>query len=242
MTSYLRVRNYEQFQHYKDRDPPWIKLYYWLLDDYAFAKLSDPSKWHLVGIFLLASRCGNRIAADAMWVRKKIGAKTPVDLATLEAAGFLEKVDDALAACKQPARPETETETEAETETERVLSAGADPTRIFESDSGRKTYPEDFEAFWTGYPTDPLMSKSKTFDQWRRMIPADRAAATNSLPAFRDFVKRQVNYHVVHPWKYLTERRYEGFVKTHLDPAAIAAAKDRADRLLKRGKYAEKYE
>ena len=38
---YLRVRNFEQFQHYKERNPIWIKLYCSLLDDYEFAQLPD---------------------------------------------------------------------------------------------------------------------------------------------------------------------------------------------------------
>jgi hypothetical protein len=231
MTSYLRVRNFEQFQHYRDRAPAWIKLYYWLLDDYAFTKLSDPGKWHLVGIFLLASRCGNRIAADADWVRKKIAAKTQVDLAALEAAGFLEKIDDALADCKHDASPEREAETETEAENN-LLSAVADPSEDL----------KEFEGFWKAYPTDPLMSKKKAQDIWRAMDPGDRVAAISSLPAFRDFVKRSVNYRPVHAWKYLTERRYDGFAQAVIDPQTVAAAKDKADRLLKRGKYAERYE
>ena len=232
MTNYLRVRDFDQMQHYKDRDPPWIKLYFRILDDYAFASLPDAAKWHLVGIFLLASRCGNRIAADADWVRKKIGAGTRVDLAALEAAGFLEP---ALAACLQPASPETEAETE--TETERILSdppaADADPSKLF---SG------DFEEFWSLYPTDPLMSKKKAQEIWRRMSAADRQAAREAVPAFREFAARQQNYRTVHAWKYLSERRFEGFARPHIAAEAIAAAKDRADRLLKRGKYAERYE
>jgi hypothetical protein len=241
MTSYLRVRNFEQLQHYKDRDPQWIKLYFRMLDDYTFTKLSDTAKWHLVGIFLLASHCGNRIAADAKWVRKKIGARTAVDLAALEAAGFLEKIEDALAACKQHASPEKRRE-ETEKETENILSAGADPSWVFEKDSGREPYPEEFETFWSDYPTDPLMSKSKAFEHWRQMSKVDRVAATDSLPSFREFARRQEKYRVVHAWKYLTERRYDGFAKPAIEPHAVAAAKDRADRLLKRGKYAERYE
>src|SRR5687768_18068275 len=48
--------NFESFQHYKDRAPPWIKLYNELLDDYEFGQLPDASKMHLVAIWLLASR------------------------------------------------------------------------------------------------------------------------------------------------------------------------------------------
>ena len=38
---YLRIRNWENFQQYKDRDPKWIKLHRTLLEDYDFCKLSD---------------------------------------------------------------------------------------------------------------------------------------------------------------------------------------------------------
>ena len=86
------------------------------------------------------------------------------------------------------------------------------------------------------------MSKKRTHEIWRQLAPAERAKAVVSLPNFRAFVARQEKYRVVHAWKYLTERRYEGFDAPQIDEAAIAAAKDRADRLLKRGKYAERYE
>lgn len=29
--THFKVRNWEQFQHYKDRNPPWIKLHFALL-------------------------------------------------------------------------------------------------------------------------------------------------------------------------------------------------------------------
>jgi hypothetical protein len=127
------------------------------------------------------------------------------------------------------------------------LSAGADASGLCEEgpDKGKKknAYPADFETFWTSYPTDPLMSKKKAFDIWRRMTAVDKKAALDAIPAFREFARGQVNYRIVHAQRYLSERRYEGFAaKAAPDAAAIAAAKDRADRLLKRGKYAEKYE
>ena len=64
MTAFFSVTNYDQQQHYKDRGPTWIKLYNRLLDDYGFAQLPDAAKWHLIGIFLLASRHNNRIPAE----------------------------------------------------------------------------------------------------------------------------------------------------------------------------------
>ena len=104
---FFRVTNWDQYQHYKDRDPTWIKLYARLLDDYGFATLPDNSKWHLIGIFLLASKQGNRIPGDPRWVRKKIAARTRVDLQALLAAGFIEEDASAVPAeTEQAAGPE----------------------------------------------------------------------------------------------------------------------------------------
>jgi hypothetical protein len=129
--TYFGVKNLEKFQHYKDRNPPWIKLYNELLDDYEFACLQDASKLHLILIWLLASRSDNRIPFNEKWVAAKINASEPVDLDALVSSGFLFVYDSAsnvLAPCKQSARPETETETETETEGEKETdSRGAAP-------------------------------------------------------------------------------------------------------------------
>jgi len=86
----LRVRNWERFQHYKDRRPPWIKLHTALLDDYDFGLLDDQQKWHLIGIWILASSCDNRIQHNARWVGRRINASEDVDLDALVEGGWLE--------------------------------------------------------------------------------------------------------------------------------------------------------
>lgn len=249
MTAYFSVTNYDQQQHYKDRGPSWIKRYNRLLNDYGFANLPDGAKWHQIGIFLLASRHANRIPADPAWLARQVGATGPIDLGVLTRAGFIAPVVEGAEFCGNPASAEKrreETEPEKNREENNILFAGADPSRLLEGDlekeRDRKPYPDGFENFWNAYPVDPLMSKSRAFEQWRRMGKADQRCALDALPAFVAFVRRQVNYRVVHAWKYLSERRFEGFEKPHVDTARIAEAKDRADRLLKRGKYAERYE
>ena len=244
VSNYFAVTNYDQQQHYKDRGPTWIKLYNRLLDDYGFAQLPDAGKWHLIGIFLLASRHHNRIPADVSWLARQIGASDPVDLDGMERGGFISKVEHSATpfeCFEKPASPEKSREEKNREET--LLSAEAD---LFDSDSTtnkKKKYPAAFDEFWRDYPTDPLMSKIKAYAQWRRLTPADRAAALAALPSFRDFCKKQINYRVVHAQRYLSERRFDGFeAQAPRDEAAIAAAKDRADRLLKRGKYAERME
>ncbi len=95
MPRFFRVRNFETFQHYKDRNPPWIKLYGEILEKYEFCALPDASKWHTVAIWLLASRTQNRIPYDANWVAGRIGARSPVDLDVLVASDFIEIIQDA---------------------------------------------------------------------------------------------------------------------------------------------------
>jgi len=234
MTSHFSVTNYDSQQHYKDRGPTWIKLYNRLLDDYGFAQLPDAAKWHLIGIQLLASRHDNRIPADPEWLAQQTGAKGTIDLDVLKEAGFIAPLPDVDGGSEISGKAASAEKRRGETETEKnTLSAFADRLNV---------HSKDFEEFWRTFPTDPLMSKKKTHDVWRKMSRAEQAKAMESLEAFCKYVERRPTYRPVHACKYLTERRYEGFVKTHLDPAAVAAAKDRADRLLKRGKYAEKYE
>jgi hypothetical protein len=124
MTGTFTVKNFEKFQHYKDRHPPWIKLYNELLDDYEFARLPDASKAHLIAIWLLASRYENKIPLDQEWIARRINATEPIDLNLLLKSGFIEADQDCsklLADCKHIAIPEREEETEAEREKETPL-------------------------------------------------------------------------------------------------------------------------
>jgi hypothetical protein len=98
----FRVKNFEKFQHYKDRSPPWIKLYNELLDDYDFGRLDDASKAHMILIWLLASRSDNKIPWDAEWIGRKIGSQSPVDLEFLKDSGFIVVDSD------QPDKPDLE--------------------------------------------------------------------------------------------------------------------------------------
>lgn len=121
--SKLYVVNWEKYQHYKDRTPPWIKLHAEILNDYDFSCLQDASKLHLVLIWVLASQLNNEIPDDPEWVKKRIGATEEVDLKSLIAKGFLSRYQDAstaLAKCS----PETEAEAERYLLTLRVRSLG----------------------------------------------------------------------------------------------------------------------
>lgn len=50
-----RVKNWANFQHFKDRRPPWIKLYRDILDDVEWHELSGDEAKTLIMVWLIAS-------------------------------------------------------------------------------------------------------------------------------------------------------------------------------------------
>jgi hypothetical protein len=172
MVKTFHVKNLDRFQHYKDRAPPWIKLYNELLDDYEFGLLPDASKWHLIAIWLLASRSANKIPYDPTWVGRRINAASKVDLDSLARAGFI-VVDQELHNAEQNAsaslaerlpRERVELEEERETEVCAVAVATRTPPR------------DEFEEFWKAYPkregANPKAPSRKLF------VAAIKAGAT----------------------------------------------------------------
>ena len=87
---FFKIKDWDEKQHYRDRAPPWIKLYNHLLDDYEFGGLQDASKLHLMLIWLLASRNNNRLPFNARWIKQRIGVESAVDLDELVEFGFIE--------------------------------------------------------------------------------------------------------------------------------------------------------
>lgn len=88
-TAYLSIADFDRVQHYRDRALIWIKTYVDLLDNYEFVRLPDASKFHRLGLTLLAARMGNRLPNDPEFLAKQIGANTPIDLEAHLRDGFL---------------------------------------------------------------------------------------------------------------------------------------------------------
>src|SRR3990167_6034317 len=124
---YLTVKNWDQFQHYKDRNPPWIKLHRTLLDDYEFSCLQDASKLHLMLIWLLASQSDGRIPDDAKFLQGKLGLKSQPNLQPLISNGFL-IVDQSASKKLAPDASKLHLETEAYKASEAEVETRDEPT------------------------------------------------------------------------------------------------------------------
>ncbi len=136
---YITIKNWDKFQHYKDRRPTWIKLLIDIIDEFdedgfakEFYKLPDTAKLTFVMLLCLRANYNKHIPyPDNKWLRKRLGIST-VNLQPLITAGFIvidtglvqddtvsvQDDTEQLQTCTNSLPPERERETETETERE----------------------------------------------------------------------------------------------------------------------------
>lgn len=118
----MKIRNYNKFQHFKDRRPPWIKLYRDLLDDPEWFALSGTDAKVLVMLWLVASEdesCAGQLPClDKLSFRFRM-PKAKLRQTCQRLTHWIEGLDIKVISNRyQLDAPETETETEGETEGE----------------------------------------------------------------------------------------------------------------------------
>jgi len=118
----MKIKNWNKFQHFKDRRPPWIKLHRDILEQRDINMISDRSFRVLVGLWLLASEDeameGGLPPIDDIEFRLRI-PKSQIQKALTELDAFVIQDDiKAISERYQDDEPETETETETEGEGE----------------------------------------------------------------------------------------------------------------------------
>jgi len=247
----LRPRNWNEFQHYKRRNPPWVKLHKRLLDDFEFQSLPLASKALAPMLWLLASEdTQGWIDAGAVKLAFRLRlSERELDQAIqpLLEAGLFEREDAGimLAAEMQDATPESESESESESEAEtETLSAGAD--RVID-----KTIPKDFETFWKAYRGPKNSKKPAALKAWaatskiRPPLPTLLRAVENYLSWIADESRKQKrDYPKQHHSTWLRGEMWNNYGDggSQFTPEQIEINRDRADRLMRRGKYAVNYQ
>ena len=178
---YLRIKNWEEHQHYKDRCPPWIKLHVKILNDREFSLLSRASKCLQMLLWILASETDGRIKNDINEIRFRLRDETieESEINLLINKGFLILEDNQ---CKQvlaDACLETETETDITEKDFKFENKVKIPKDIFLTNK-MKGYAKDqgcqdeahisfmFENFknWFGQTGRKYQDWTKTFYNW----------------------------------------------------------------------------
>lgn len=119
----MKIKNWSQFQHFKDRRPPWIKLYRDILDDIEWHELDAKSAKVLVMLWLIASESDGVIPdAKKLAFRLRMTEKD-TEASLIKLSHWLEQDDiSVISDGYQGDLPETETERETEGETKTELS------------------------------------------------------------------------------------------------------------------------
>jgi len=114
----MKIRNWSKFQHFKDRKPPWVKLYRDVLDDMEWYELDPLASKVLVMCWLIASEDEGRLPnTKTLAFRLRMTEKQTLDCLN-KLSHWLEQDDiDLISEQYQTDSLETEIETETKKET-----------------------------------------------------------------------------------------------------------------------------
>lgn len=130
----IRIKDWMEYQHYKDRNPPWVKLHKKLMTSFEWHCLHNDSKVLALNLWWLASEHDDATSGLVTDNMQKIAFKARMDekrvvecIRELERHGFIEVErddSDLLSRCYQLDAPETETETDIKTKNAREKKIG----------------------------------------------------------------------------------------------------------------------
>lgn len=201
----MRVRNWSKFQHYKQRNPPWIRLYRQIIDDQDFVSLSPGACRLLVFCWCVAAENHGELPENAerlAWRLRMPIKDVAKSLQELVTKGFIESASTTLALCKQDAIPYTDSESESETDNSESES---------ETDMPQPAVAEiAFERFWKVYPRTKNTSKAKARESWKKQKLDSLVDLICSAAELYANDSRQIEErYVKHPVTWLNGRCWE---------------------------------
>jgi hypothetical protein len=130
----MQIRNWKKFQHFKDRKPPWVKLYRDILDDLDWHELDATASKVLIMCWLIASEDDGRLPpVKTLAFRLRMSEKQTIDCLN-KLSHWLEQDDISVISDRyQSDSLETETETETETKKDKKATSVAMPDGISQS-------------------------------------------------------------------------------------------------------------
>jgi hypothetical protein len=129
----MRIKNWNKFQHFKDRKPPWVKLYRDLLDDIDWHELDAQASKVLVMLWLIASEeDGNIPSTKTLAFRLRMTEKQTIDCLN-KLSHWLEQDNISVISERyQSDGLERETETETKRETKKETAIAVCPNEVDE--------------------------------------------------------------------------------------------------------------
>jgi len=183
----MKIKNWSKFQHFKDRKPPWVKLYRDILDDIEWHELDANASKVLVMCWLIASEDdGNLPNTKTLAFRLRMSEKQTLECLN-KLSHWLEQDDiGVISAGYQDDLLETETETETETKRERKKTQRGTrlPTDF--------VLPDEWVSFCRQHR--PELDPRETFEGFRDYWiaqPSQKGVKTDWTATWRNWVRRQ---------------------------------------------------
>ena len=117
MSNQITVKNWAKFQHFKNRKPPWVKLYRDLLDDMEWHRLDPMAAKILVMLWLIASEDSGKLPDSATLAFRLRVTEVQINKALLSLSHWLDQDD--ISAISEGYQGDTKSESES-TRRERV--------------------------------------------------------------------------------------------------------------------------
>jgi hypothetical protein len=194
---YLSVKNWEKFQHYKNRNIAWIKLYLSLLDDFEYTHLSDRGKVLYLHTLLLAGKHSNLIPYEVGWLKGKLALNGVID--------YTELIDQQFVTLRDRTEPASA-----------LASTSASGDAILDKNKNKNKKRQEcgastFDTFWDAYPRK--VSKADAQKVYSRLNPSTETLAAilaalvwqSELPDWKKSSRQFMPY----PGTYLNQRRWE---------------------------------
>ena len=188
----MRIKNWTKFQHFKDRKPPWVKLYRDLLDDIDWHELDPLPAKVLCMLWLIASEDDGYIPElKTLSFRLRLPIKTTKDCIT-KLTHWLEQDDiNVISKEYQNDSLETETETERETEIKREKEKETEAkTKASRLSPNWKLSDDDYNFCRSERPDLDPQKIAESFKDYWISKPKD-ASKTDWSATWRNWVRRQ---------------------------------------------------
>jgi hypothetical protein len=92
--SHFRIVEWNQYQHYKDRCPPWVKLHKSLITSRTWVCMDDASRVLAIACMVLAADTDNQIPDDPEYLKRVAYLNSTPIFDPLVKIGFLEFVEE----------------------------------------------------------------------------------------------------------------------------------------------------
>jgi hypothetical protein len=190
----IKIKGWHKFQHFKDRRPPWIKLYRDILDDLEWHELDSDTAKMLISFWLIASENdGNLPDTKVLSFRLRV-PKQVIDRHISKLSHWLEQSDIGMISERyQNDTPETETETETETDIDRESMS--------------------FNSFWKSYPRK--CAKPAAVRAWKKIKTTEIEAIMRAVvsQSINGILHNANPKYIPHPATWLNQRRWEDGVQ-----------------------------